>query len=97
MVFTDHFSSLAKQYAQFRPVYPKELFAWLAEAAPSRGLVWDCACGNGQASQGLAEYFDKVIATDASAEQIAQAEPDPKIEYRVAKAESSGLASGSVN
>lgn len=42
-------------------------------------------------------YFDRVIATDASPEQLSRAEPGPGIEYRVAKAESSGLPDKSVD
>jgi len=38
-----------------------------------------------------------VIASDASAAQIAEAIPDPRVEYRVARAEASGLADASVD
>ena len=58
--------------------------------------MWDCGAGSGQASVGLARHFDRVVATDASAEQIARAEPAANVEYRVAPAEASGLISGSV-
>lgn len=95
--FHDHFSSLAAKYAEFRPTYPPELFAWIAAQAPARALVWDCACGNGQASRGLAEHFDHVIATDASEAQLAAAKPHPKVEYRVALAEASGLPAHAVD
>jgi len=91
MDFADHFSSLASQYAEFRPGYPDALFAWLADIVPARKLAWDCACGSGQASRGLANYFERVIATDASKGQIAEAPPHAKIEYRVASAENSHL------
>ena len=68
------------------------LFAWLASVAPVRALAWDCAAGSGQASRDLAAHFLKqVIATDASAAQIAAAIPHPRVEYRVAPAEDSGL------
>ena len=78
-------------YAKFRPRYPKELFRWLASIAPSNELAWDCATGTGQAAVELAEIFDRVIATDASEKQIANAELNPRVEYRVATAEVSGL------
>ena len=45
----------------------------------------------------LADYFSSVHATDASASQIAQADPHPRIHYRVASAEHSGLSSHSVD
>jgi SAM-dependent methyltransferase len=91
MTFTDLFTPGAAAYAQFRPRYPASLFHALAERAPGRGCAWDCATGSGQAAIGLAAHFERVIATDASAAQIAQAEPHPRVEYRVALAESSGL------
>ncbi len=93
--FHDHFSGVANRYADFRPHYPAALFDWLATLVPKDSLVWDCAAGNGQASYDLATRFAHVIATDASKEQIASATPHPKVEFRVAPAEQSGLADGS--
>jgi ubiquinone/menaquinone biosynthesis C-methylase UbiE len=95
--FKDHFSSLAADYARFRPRYPDALFAWLADISPGKALVWDCATGNGQAASGLAAHFARVVATDASAAQIAGAERHERIEYRVAPAEASGLADASMD
>jgi SAM-dependent methyltransferase len=60
-------------------------------------VALDCATGNGQAARGLAAWFDRVIATDASAEQISRAPPHEKIDYRVTSAESSGLPQHSVD
>jgi len=94
--FHDHFSSVASRYADFRPHYPAALFDYLATLAPRGSLVWDCACGNGQATAGLAGHFDRVVATDASREQIASAKPHPKVEFRVAPGEQSGLPDESV-
>src|SRR6185295_5693490 len=94
--FHDHFSSVANRYADFRPHYPPALFDYLTTLVPKKSAVWDCACGNGQATLDLAARFDKVIATDASREQIASATSHPKIEYRVAPAEQSGLLDNSV-
>src|SRR5215467_10855799 len=94
--FHDHFSAFANRYADFRPHYPAAIFDFLATIVPRTCLVWDCACGNGQATIDLAERFDHVIATDASKEQIASATLHPKIEYRVPPAETSGLADNSV-
>src|SRR6266498_1141048 len=86
MTFKDHFSKQAADYANFRPRYPRELFEYLGSVAPSRALAWDCATGNGQAAVELAEVFDRVIATDASEKQIANAEPHDRVEYRIASA-----------
>lgn len=91
MIFRDHFSRQADLYAKYRPSYPLELFEYLAGLAPAHHLAWDCATGNGQAAVSLADHFDRVIATDASASQIAHTEANSKISYRVASADSSGL------
>lgn len=91
------FSPLAATYARSRPSYPPELYAWLAGLLDRRELAWDCATGNGQAALGLAAHFPRVVATDRSAGQLAHAPPHPRIEYRVAEADRSGLAPESVD
>lgn len=97
MEFEDHFSQRAETYAQYRPQYPPELFAYLPRQTSEHLLAWDCATGSGQAALGLVEYFDRVVATDASPEQISHALPHHKISYRVEPAEQTSLASGSVD
>jgi ubiquinone/menaquinone biosynthesis C-methylase UbiE len=97
MGFKDHFSKQAADYVKFRPLYPRELFEYLGSVAPSRQLAWDCGTGNGQAAVGLATLFDRVIATDASEKQISNAQPNERVEYRLAPAETSGLESGTVD
>ena len=91
MSFKDHFSGHAADYAAARPDYPEALFAFLAAICDEHGRAWDCATGNGQAALGLSKYFARVVATDASAEQIAAATPHPGIEYRVTPAEKADL------
>ena len=95
--FKDHFSTASERYAAFRPDYPAELYAWLASLSAERNLAWDCATGNGQAALGLASHFQRIVATDASAEQIRHASPHARIDYRVATAEASGLSDASVD
>lgn len=97
MTFKDHFSGHAASYAAFRPGYPPELFDFVAALTPGRALAWDCATGNGQAAVPLAGIFDRVVATDASQQQLGNATPHPRIEYRVATAENSGLPDASVD
>ncbi|MHB1187775.1 class I SAM-dependent methyltransferase [Thiobacillus sp.] len=94
--FKDHFSAASDRYAAFRPDYPAALYAWLASLCVEHDTAWDCATGSGQAALGLAPHFRRVVATDASAEQIRHAGPHPRIDYRVAPAEASGLADHSV-
>ena len=97
MTFKDHFSAHAAVYREARPQYPAALFDFLTGEAPSRERAWDAGCGNGQASVDLAARFDEVIATDPSAEQIANAAPRANIRYRVEPAEQSSLAAASVD
>lgn len=94
--FKDLFGGHAADYAAARPTYPAALFDWLATLASAASTVLDCGCGNGQASVALGERFARVIATDPSAEQIANATRHPRVEYRVASAEASGVADGSI-
>jgi SAM-dependent methyltransferase len=95
--FQDHFAPVATSYADFRPSYPPALFAWLATLVPRHELAWDCAAGSGQASIDLVAHFQRVVATDASRAQIDAAIPHPRIDYRVAPAEASGLTLASVD
>jgi len=94
---TNPFASEAAQYAHLRPTYPDSLFTFLATTVASRDVAWDCATGNGQAATHLARRFGRVIATDESAEMIAQAPRVPRIEYRAAEAEDSGIEARSVD
>jgi SAM-dependent methyltransferase len=94
--FPDHFSATAPSYAEFRPTYPPALLDALAALAPGRRLAWDCATGSGQAATGLAERFERVVATEASAAQLASAARHPRIAYVRATAEASPVASGVV-
>jgi SAM-dependent methyltransferase len=97
MSFKDHFSGHAAAYATSRPGYPRDLVATIARLPTEHHLALDCGTGNGQAALGLARYFDRVVATDPSAAQLAHATPHPSVEYRVAPAEASGLPDGSVD
>src|SRR5260370_16793815 len=97
MSFKDHFSAQAAAYAKFRPGYPQKLFDYLRSIAPSRQLAWDCGTGNGQAAVGLASVFGRVIATDASEKQIANAQSHKIVEYRVAPAETTAIESETLN
>lgn len=95
--FKDHFSSHAAAYAAYRPAYPPALAAWLSSIAPSPKAALDVGCGSGQLSLLLAEHFETVVATDPSAQQIDSAIAHPRIDYRVAPAEASGLPDASVD
>jgi SAM-dependent methyltransferase len=95
--FPDHFSRHASHYADARPTYPPALFEWLATLTERHDCAWDVGTGNGQAARDLARFYRRVMATDASQQQIAAAQPAPNVEYRVAAAEDSGLADQSID
>jgi SAM-dependent methyltransferase len=92
------FGAVARAYARHRITYPQAFFAaFRSHLAGADPLVWDCGCGSGQASLDLAAQGLRVIATDASAAQLAAATPHPRIRYWQAPAEASGLEAASVD
>lgn len=95
--FKDHFSTSAAGYAAYRPTYPKQLVDELVKLSPGVDFALDCGCGTGQLSVLLAERFSEVVATDASAAQIQQAQHHERVRYQTALAEESGLPDGSVD
>jgi SAM-dependent methyltransferase len=97
MTFEDHFSGHAGEYVQHRPRYPEALFTWLASVIRGRGLAWDVGTGNGQVAIALTEHVERVVATDASGDQLAQASAHERVEYRNEPAERVSLPSGSVD
>ena len=97
MTFADHFSTLVARYATYRPHYPPELVDLLADRCAAHALAWDAGCGNGQLSVALAARFERVIATEPAAAQLADAEPHARVEYRHETAEASTLADASVD
>lgn len=88
----DNFSDSSAQYRQYRPVYPQALFDYLLPLLREKATAWDCATGNGQIAAALAPYFRKVIATDISAQQLAEAPAQDNISYRVEPAEHNSAA-----
>ena len=95
--FKDHFSKGSTDYAVYRPSYPLDLVTKLADLCTAHKRVLDCGCGTGQLSVLLADSFIEVIATDASAAQIAKATQKDNVTYKTALAEQSGLAAASVD
>jgi len=95
--FKDYFSQHAEIYSRSRPGYPTELFDFLAKISPDTKLAWDCATGNGQAALSLSDYFEHVIASDASKEQISHAIQRKNILYMVVPAEHSSITEKTVD
>lgn len=91
----DLFSIQSKAYAQFRPGYPQKLFDYVLQFVEERKFAWDCATGNGQAAKVLADYFEKVEASDISQSQINNAVRKSNIEYHISPAEQTPFADNS--
>ncbi|VAX06152.1 hypothetical protein MNBD_ALPHA03-557 [hydrothermal vent metagenome] len=95
--FKDYFSTQSKAYGRFRPQYPEELYEYLSGLCEDHELAWDCATGTGQAAGGLSDYFNNVVATDASATQIENTQGPGNVVFQSGFAEKSGLAAQSVD
>jgi hypothetical protein len=83
----DLFSVTAKQYATFRPTYPKELYDFIYNHVAHFDTAWDCGTGNGQVARDLSIRFKNVYATDISTKQIENAYAAENISYSVAAEE----------
>jgi SAM-dependent methyltransferase len=99
--FTADFGRTAADYARYRAGYPD----WLFERLMRRGLArpgmraLDLATGTGYLARGLAQRGLAVTALDTSAEMIAAAKAldaaeGLAIDYRIGKAEETGLPAG---
>ena len=87
MSFKDLFSERPDAYARYRPTYPAAVFEWVAAHAPGGKLAIDVGTGNGQAAVALAGHFERVLALDPSAAQLANTRAHPRVEYRQSRAE----------
>lgn len=93
--FAHLFSGHAGTYAAYRPTYPRALYDWLTSIVPDRAQAWDVGTGNGQVAVALATQFERVLASDPSAEQLAAATTHERVIYRRGTYES-GLDAQSV-
>jgi len=75
------YESVAKDYVNVRPRYPPRLFSLLSSLTPRHQLAWDVGTGNGQAALQISKYYERVIATDISEQQLQHAETRPNISY----------------
>jgi SAM-dependent methyltransferase len=81
------FTLASDAYARNRPVYPPELYSWIASRCSARRAAWDCGTGNGQAAAALSAYFDRIDATDISTEQIEHGFQASNVSYSAQPAE----------
>ncbi len=80
----DLFSEQSKQYASFRPTYPKELYDFIFSHVKKFDTAWDCGTGNGQVARDLAPKFKNVFATDINEKQLENAVNSGNIFYSIA-------------
>ncbi len=91
-------SQVAVSYSRCRPTYPVELFEYLASLLPQRLFALDCGTGNGQAAKSLGSIgFARVLAIDASQEQLNQTDPRVNVEYQRWEAETLPVPDRSVD
>lgn len=83
----DLFSTGSQLYQKARPSYPLAVLEAILQHVPEQQLAWDCAAGSGQFTQLLAPYFEHVVATDLSAQQLEQAPRLENVSYQVQLAE----------
>jgi ubiquinone/menaquinone biosynthesis C-methylase UbiE len=77
----DLFSEQSELYQQARPSYPKLMIEALLAQIKTPVHAWDCGAGSGQLTQLLAPYFQDVIATDLSQNQLDQAPRFANVQY----------------
>src|SRR3954468_470260 len=68
------FRGAAPYYARYRPGYPAELLARVAERAglDGSGRLLDLGCGTGNVAIPLAAYVEEVVAVDVEPEMLAE-------------------------
>ena len=91
----DNFSAQASLYSKYRPTYPNSVFEFIYKVVPGNDYAWDCATGNGQIAVELSKVFNKVAATDISANQLAGAKQRENIMYLLENAEHSSFPDSS--
>lgn len=97
MTGTDHFSNVARAYAEYRPRYPGELFEFVSSLTPKHRRAWDCGAGSGQATEGLLPYYSNVVATDISRSQLGSAPAADRLDRVAASGEHCPLGRATVD
>lgn len=88
----DLFSDCSALYQQTRPSYPHSVITEILKYVPSTHFAWDCGAGSGQFTQLLVPYFEYVVATDLSRQQLNQAPYFENVSYQVQSAERTSFA-----
>ena len=91
----DLFSSQSHLYQKARPSYPQNVIDEILKHVPEQTRAWDCGAGSGQFTKLLSPYFQEIIASDLSEQQISQAPQLPNVQYLVQPAEQNDFESSS--
>jgi SAM-dependent methyltransferase len=96
---TMRFSNRAADYARHRPTYPPAAIDAVLEGLgdPSRLAAADVGAGTGISAALLADRGVSVVAVEPNAAMREAATPRPRVVWRDATAEATGLADGSVD
>jgi len=91
--------SAARRYADARPFFHPLVVDRIVRATGLQRVnrALDVGCGTGQSARALLAIAERVEAIDVSPEMIAEAEPHPRIHYRVARAEELPFDSASLD
>jgi SAM-dependent methyltransferase len=85
----------AQRYRDFRPGYPDWVFdKAVAACGEPRSLALELGSGSGQATSSILARFERVVAIEPDADMAALIPPDPRLEVRVAAAETAELPQG---
>lgn len=91
----DLFSTNSQLYQQARPSYPQIVIQEILKYVPEQQFVWDCGAGSGQFTQLLAPYFDHVVATDISEQQLQHAPYFENVSYQIQPSEKTSFSAQS--
>lgn len=98
---TDYFSGLAAVYDEHRPSYPAAALQWVLEGFSPPVRVADIGCGTGISARLLAQHGATVIGIEPNADMLREARAsshdDPRLEYRAATADRTGLSQASLD
>jgi len=95
----DRFSNRAEDYASYRPGYPQAAIDLILAdlGQPSELVIADIGAGTGISARLFAERGAQVWAIEPNAAMREAAAPHPRVEFRAATAEQTGLADRSVD
>ncbi|MBI2024949.1 MAG: class I SAM-dependent methyltransferase [Candidatus Harrisonbacteria bacterium] len=71
--YKELFKGAARDYAKYRPGYPKEFFDQVIQRfnLDGKGRLLDLGCGTGQIAIPLAPHFEEVVGLDVDADMLA--------------------------